>query len=487
MLRVAIVHYHLRPGGVTRVVEHAQRALEAAGVASVVLTGEPPQAWPAPVRVVDGLGYDEGRSGDNDGRELATRMAEAAREALGRPPDLYHFHNHGLGKNLGLLVAIGRLLAGGCRLLLQVHDFAEDGRPGNYRRLLHEFAGGDARQLARMLYPDAPQVHYGVLNRRDHAFLLQAGLSPSRLHLLPNPVRLPQTGENGQEAFDRKEERLYLYPTRAIRRKNVGELVLWAALGAGRDRFATTLAPENPAEYRYYRRWPALAAELGLPVEFDLAGRSGTSFTRLLAGAHGLVTTSVAEGFGLAFLEPWLAGRPVLGRDLPEITREFREEGVRLPYLYPALWVPVAWIGRDRLLDRAATAVARAFAAYGRAVPANLRALLESAWIQEDRVDFGRLDEAMQETVIRRVAADRGQAAAMIPPRLPGIEDAAAVVAANQRVLAARFGLEAYGRRLVQAYEQVAGAACGPALALAGGRLLDAFLDPARLTLLRME
>ena len=37
-------------------------------------------------------------------------------------------------------------------------------------------------------------------------------------------------------------------------------------------------------------------------------------FAALLASAHALVTTSVAEGFGLAFLEPWLMGRPLAGR-----------------------------------------------------------------------------------------------------------------------------------------------------------------------------
>ena len=42
-----------------------------------------------------------------------------------------------------------------------------------------------------------------------------------------------------------------------------------------------------------------------------------------MASAHRLVTTSVAEGFGLAFLEPWLFGKGLLGRNLPEITVDF--------------------------------------------------------------------------------------------------------------------------------------------------------------------
>ena len=37
--------------------------------------------------------------------------------------------------------------------------------------------------------------------------------------------------------------------------------------------------------------------------------------------------TSLAEGFGMVFLESWLAECPLLGRDLPEITRDFVEAG----------------------------------------------------------------------------------------------------------------------------------------------------------------
>ena len=38
-VRVAIVHYHLRPGGVTRVIEQSVAALDRLGVRVTVLTG----------------------------------------------------------------------------------------------------------------------------------------------------------------------------------------------------------------------------------------------------------------------------------------------------------------------------------------------------------------------------------------------------------------------------------------------------------------
>ena len=51
-----------------------------------------------------------------------------------------------------------------------------------------------------------------------------------------------------------------------------------------------------------------------------------------------LVTTSIAEGFGLAFLEPWISGSSVVGRNLPDITEDF---SVELDHLYDRFDVPV--------------------------------------------------------------------------------------------------------------------------------------------------
>ncbi len=70
---------------------------------------------------------------------------------------------------------------------------------------------------------------------------------------------------------------------------------------------AITLAPKNPEVKPIYDAWAAFAKELGLNVEFDAGAKS--SFEEMVANADALITTSIAEGFGLAFLEPWLASR----------------------------------------------------------------------------------------------------------------------------------------------------------------------------------
>ena len=473
-MRVAICHYHLRTGGVTRIIAHAARALGAAGIGVVVLSGEAPALpWSVPVRVVPGLGYDGGGSAEG----LARSMAAAAADALGGPPDLWHVHNHSLGKNLLLPPALHALAAAGGRLLLQIHDFPEDGRPRNYRRLLHELGGGDAAALARVLYPYAPQVVYAALNRRDQGVLVAAG---AEARLLPNPVWLPpRVAEVPVQAG------LWLYPTRAIRRKNLGELLLWAAVAPAGRRYATTLGPENPAEQPRYRAWVDLAGELSLPVAFELGAGPGTRFEELVAAAECLVTTSVAEGFGMAFLEPWLLGRPVAGRDLPEVTGEFREAGIELDHLYRRLEVPVAWPGRDRLAAAAGAALEALFEGYGRRPAADAVECALAAWIRDERVDYGRLDEPLQARILRRLAAQPADRLALEPAALPEPADPGTLVARNRRVILEHYGLEDYGRRLLALYRELAGREPGPQGALDAGVILDTFLDPARLHLLR--
>ncbi|MCG6861484.1 MAG: glycosyltransferase [Chromatiaceae bacterium] len=483
-MRILICHFHLQTGGVTRVIEHAAAALTAAGHQVLVIAGEPPQE-PLPTGVsfalVPALAYEERRPalGSSD---LAKELARTARAGLGGLPDLWHVHNHCLGKNLALPGALLALARQGQRLLLQPHDFAEDGRPRLYARLLGEIAGGDAAKLSALLYPQAAHLHYAVLNDRDHGFLAAAGIAPERLHLLPNAVNLPARADRSARPFP--ERRLWLYPTRAIRRKNLGELVLWSAIAEKGDLFAATQAPQNPAEQPRYRRWEALARELRLPLELELGSRVD-DFSALLASAHALITTSVAEGFGLAFLEPWLVGRPLAGRNLPEITRDFAAAGLDLGGLYERLEVPLKWLDRERLRGAMESAHTEVMAAYGRKETiADSERLWESA-VRDGNIDFGRLDETAQEEVIRHLAADTSDRASLRPTHLAGAAPSD-LIARNRAVVEHDYSIAGYGRRLEDIYRSLSEAAIDPDLAAADGTvLLDRFLSPERLFLLR--
>lgn len=477
-VRIAIVHHHLRPGGVTRVISRAVRALSDP-FALAVLSGESPAAGAAPdckVGLVEGLGY-VGNNARLTARDIARHLRESADAALGAPPDIWHVHNHSLGKNPAVSEAVALMATEGERLLLHIHDFAEDGRPDNYRALLTH-ADNDSARLSAMLYPRAGHVHYATINSRDHAALVRAGIPPEQVHLIHNPVDIEGAtpwAEDGYEGGPRR----FLYPSRAIRRKNVGELLLWASLAQDGDRFAVTMAPQNPAQRPAYDAWVAFARDNNLPVEFEVGGGS-CSLNDLLRASTAAVTTSVAEGFGLSFLEPALAGRPVVGRDLPEVTAGLTRLGIDLSGLYARLDVPVDWIGADRLRDMIASALARSRASFGRRPSSSDAGAALAEARQGDHVDFGRLDEALQRTVLERVIRDPGARADIRPPELgpsPGWSEA---LSHNRAVIAREFSPTAYALNLRRAYAAVLGSDITRPTALEPDAMLDQFLDPRR-------
>ena len=493
-MRIAIVHYHLRPGGVTKVIQHSLDALAepaasngaAEAVQPLVLTGEPPAPdMPvAPYAVIEALGYNTSPA-QYAVEHVATQLETAVKHALGGRPDVWHFHNPALGKNLVMPVLVSHLARQGQPILIQIHDFAEDGRPANYK-LLRDYAGpGDPLKLGAYLYPQGPHVHYAVLNQRDRRFLTAAGVPADRLHDLPNAVRAEENGESEQSQKEIAHECLFLYPTRAIRRKNIGEFLLWAAVAEAGERFAVTRAPKNPLEQPIYQKWVAFAKELALPVKFAVGEQWTGDFAALLASAAALVTTSVGEGFGLVFLEPWLLRRPLVGRKLPEITTEFERAGLDLTDLYEQIRIPLEWVGRDRFVQEVRTALTKAYALYGRPAGADDVKRAVAAAITEGRIDFGRLNEPLQQAVIQRLRQTPALKKEISPATLQPTGEQRRRIQQNEQLVQEQFNLPAYGKRLRRIYHAAAVSESGAISGINADALLDQFLTPERFCLLR--
>ncbi|GHB98116.1 glycosyltransferase family 4 protein [Cerasicoccus arenae] len=476
-MKVATVHYHLRPGGVTRVVENAFASLEGKGVNFVALSGE---AYTGDTRlptvVVPGLGYTHSNEKADPGA-LWFSIRKAARDALGGDPDVWHVHNHCLGKNAAMPQVVERLAAE-TPVLLQIHDFAEDGRPANYAAMSTLIPNLDS------MYPQASQVHYGLLNSRDLNFLSQSNFSSQSLHLLPNPVAVPALAEERAALQGFGSRRLILYPTRAIRRKNLGEMLLWSALADNDTVFATTLTPANPTALPIYERWMEFAQELELPMRFALGEQVSLSFSELMSASDAIVTTSVAEGFGLAFLEPYLFGKPLVGRDLPDITRDFTNTGVRLDSLYDELMVPLSWVGKDLVRETLATALEDYYTAYNRTLPEHAVDIALASMTAGDYVEFGRLSEVLQEKVIRCLTTNPASREEIRPAQLC-TDSASESVTLNRQLIADNFSLKSYGENLAAVYGKVAASPVEPLGHGSHSVVLDQFLDPKRFNLLR--
>ncbi len=480
-MNLAILHYHLNRGGVTRVIENQLAALDA------VLN--PAEPWN--VAIIHG-GRREGWNEDLAGRLRAIRLSllevplldyddvqpDGGRHgpadllvelyaALGRlnfEPQytVLHVHNHALGKNRCLPHVVPILAQDGYAELLQIHDFAEDFRPNNYRRL-----GNPAEA-----YQQAAGIHYAVLNGRDHDVLCQAGAVAERLHLLPNPV--PEIDEPPRRADARRrlqeqfgvavDDCLMLYPVRGIRRKNIGEALLYSVLAPPGAVVGLTLAPLNPAEAAIYTTWKDLAAELALPCRFELGEPGALSFAENLAACDAILTTSLAEGFGMVFLESWLAGRPLVGRDLPEITSDFVRAGLRLDSLRPQLRVPVDVVGAAAFRDAVAEAYRTTLELFNRVEPPHMADGID-AKIQDGMVDFGDLDEPMQRKVLEAVRQDGRRRQAVLDANAwlaqafaLRADTASQTIRHNADAIRRDYSLIPIGRRLLALYRQVAAA-----------------------------
>lgn len=492
-MQVVLVHYHLNTGGVTQVIVNQLRALaELTGVLRPervgVLYGGRKGGWPAnlldnlsssdltPFEVVlmplASVDYDPLPNLHED--ESAAEVASTLAANKFAPEDtLLHIHNHALGKNASWPGAVERLAKLGYRMLLQLHDFVEDFRPANYRHLAHVWQTDDPQALAKKQYFTGDGIHYATLTRRDHQLLSLAGVDQQRLHTLPNPVAEFPGGRTYEKvaASTRKQlgipktAKLVLYPVRGIRRKNLGELLLHAALSPTDCWHALTLAPQNPLEIPSYERWQTLASDLQLRCLMNTCGGKTSEFLDILAAADTLITTSVAEGFGMVFLEAWLAGKPLTGRDLPGITSEFRAAGLQLDGLYKTLDVPLDLIEQRCDLPEALK-IAYEWACDGYGVePASeseTNASIEKL-LAEDKIDFALLPSRFQEQVIATAAREPNQVREALHALNPalrkqpavGDKDAEAVIAANAEVVRYKYSLITIGKTLCETYQAI--------------------------------
>jgi hypothetical protein len=200
----------------------------------------------------------------------------------------------------------------------------------------------------------------------------------------------------------------------------------------------------------------------------------------LAGAAAGIVTTSVSEGFGLALLEPWLSGKTVRGRLPPEIADGF--EGIDLEGLYHRLDIPMRWIDSNRLHEKLDLALHAAFAAYGRDLPDDAIERAYMTAVRGGQVDFGRLDEELQETVLEKLLSDPAHLAAVARPDLSPAPDG--VICANAEAISAGFGLPAHGRHLANIYRSVLASPATEMGSLDPSIILGAFLDAGRFSLL---
>lgn len=483
---VAIIHYHLRSGGVTKVISQAVKALETTQIDTVIISGSDCDFHlPANTSsvVYPELGYQHGI---HVGPEtLLDEISKKIISTCGKEPDIWHFHNHSIGKNISLTLAASILADNGKKVLFQIHDFPEDRRPMNYAELLKYTKADSSSELEKILYPKNQNVHYAVLNSRDFTYLSKAGFSQNNLHNLLNPVNLPHS-EKKNAKISLNNKKIWLYPSRCIRRKNMGEFLLWAALTDKTENiFASTLKPTSQADMPFYNRWKTLASEYNLPVEFEVGLKYKHDFSQWIESAWTIVTTSVGEGFGLAFLEPFLFKKPIVGRDIEDITADFKNNGVSYQSLYNQVRIPVDWVGEEVLFKSIETGMLKMYKSYKTEFKTSMAQSAYDAAVLNGFADFGRLDESLQEKVIKQVISKPSLKDFITPNSLLPGEYNNTIFKDNYELTCKHYGLATYKDNLMKIYNDILNSNASGTELKPKNTLLEQFLCPEDFYLLR--
>ncbi|MDR3138118.1 MAG: glycosyltransferase family 1 protein, partial [Treponema sp.] len=460
-------------------------ALLGGGDDVLIITGEgAPEDPQIPHVVVEGLGYDgqsrnNPRPGENStageqfsgeeafsqkerlSRDLADALCAVMEARWGQAADIVHVHNPMIKKNALLIPALNILNKRGIRLLLQNHDVAEDFRPDVY-------ADQDD-------YPE--NCHYAVINTRDYSYLRRAGLKSEGLHFIPNEV-IPVPVVSGLPRTR------YLYPVRAIRRKNIGEALLLSLFIPPGRTIAITLPPVSSWDKKIYQHWKDLAEELKLPVEFETG--AGKALAEVLGSAFCVITTSIKEGFGFSYLEPWTAGRAVIGRRIDYVCRDFEAAGIRFDSFYPSLNIPAAYVSSSAFRKKMENTLTTVYRAFGLDIPGYILKQMNDEIFSRETLDFGRFDEEFQEYLLRALVSNdtvRRDVAEVNPflTNLAAWQPDEDLIKENKIKIDQMYGRERISGLLRTAYQ---GVMDNPVVhRLSKGVLLELYLDPLKFSL----
>lgn len=421
-MKIFILHHHLNTGGVTKVIDVQIDALRSAGLEVELIVGsnEDLKRIDLPVHILPELNYlSSGQSKRELDQQLDSITTGLRSFFETSQPCLFHIHNLCLGKNPLVNLALEQLMSEGLKVLNHCHDFAEDDRP-HLMALFDEVFSQYGYERENLLYPThSTQLRYAVINGMDRERLQSKGILSEHILDLPNAIGQPpvlnvQSAKKSiRQQLKLDERKIFLYPVRVIRRKNIGEFIFLATLLRDQGQFLVTQPPKNPEEQQNYLEWKSFCENHSeIPMHFEVGQKA--DFVELMYAADVIISTSTQEGFGLGYLEPWLFNKPVMGRDLPEITKDFKAMGIQFPCLYQKLCV------KSR--------------------------------------EFSRLTTSQQQEIILEFLQEPDRAAKYLKElQLQGLtsQTPPELIASNKNLIRNQYSPEAYGQKLVQFYAQL--------------------------------
>lgn len=356
-----MVHYHLRPGGIRRVIElavpHLVRQSPQPITQITFAIGEAADRnWSDPfIRQLPGIRVkffvERAFSYLSEQRVAPARITAQIRGALGKlfadadsADCLVWAHNLGVGRNL----ILARELAAACAkrdlpLVSHHHDWWFDNRWSRWP----EMRNAGFRTLAaaaEAVFPTSGRVVHAAINQADAA-VLQRHFG-KRSVWLPNLTELspPAPKPRVRAARNWLRQKLggngapvWLFPCRTLRRKNIAEALLLTRWLRPEAWLVVTARASSAGEQPYFQALERAAQKQRWPLHLGiLAGNESgkPSVGELLAASEAVLLTSVQEGFGLPYLEAAAAARPLIARRLSNIAPDLDQFGFRFPQSY---------------------------------------------------------------------------------------------------------------------------------------------------------
>ncbi|MBN2210243.1 MAG: hypothetical protein JW709_02500, partial [Sedimentisphaerales bacterium] len=174
---------------------------------------------------------------------------------------------------------------------------------------------------------------------------------------------------------------------------------------------------------------------------------------------------------GYVFHEPWLAGKPLLGRNIPEITSDFVKSGLQISHLYDRLLIPLTWLTDEELknLQREYYHKQQRFAAASNIEPPSRQLFIQTfektkihpptEKSTESGIDWADLSFELQLIILEKVIQNPSLLKHVVFLRCHPHQPCdwqnrpnAATIDANRRVVMNKYGLARHAQQLTRLY-----------------------------------
>ena len=532
-LNYGMLHYHCRPGGVRTVMENTAVSLFKYGkfneknisfIGDVLSNQQYVGTFEIPgynvVNIdINELNYD---FSEYKTKNQLLKSAKKLKDKLVHTiplgncnkenPYYLHVHNTNLGKSPVVSAAIYLLAQWAINkpviLIIQIHDFAENGRYGLLKNMQNCTGKFDKEFAAEMMYPNQKSVIYVTINPGDMQNLLDIGIDENRIFLLPNSIDTKSFEQKALDEMNKEElkelkldkinfsdeikkrirrfakirkfnydinRNVILAPLKSMRRKNIMESVLLTLLINEQHKethqLIVSLDAASGEDKKYSNKVKKFVKRHNLPVVIGIGNgiiapvseriieKGKVKFFNmddLFGLSESIITTSLVEGFGFVYHEGWLTDKFVFGRKIPYVTNAYENNGMDFNHMYTKLNLKPEWINLERIKKKYFQKInsLRRKQGYKTISKEEFDIQFKQKKLQEGFIDFGDLDIVAQNIFVENFKKYKKELMEINPHIDFSVKIDTKIIKKNQQNSKKNYSLQAKAKRLENIFKE---------------------------------